>query len=313
MSEANAIFTLDGSYMKIQCKKEEKMKDICERFASKIQKDMNLYVYLYGGNQLNFEKTYEAHLTDNASKEMIILAYKKEDLEYKCTNCGEQIKLNKEKIDEIILNNYNIKDKINGIIYMIDNIIKTLLINAMNLQLKNINVILNNINDDIKKNNVRLENLIDNIIVKDVNKNKNIIKGILDIDFNDINKNILLFKTNINNNIDIYINNEKINVIKDNNKWTYIFKKEGKYTFKIIFNNIVTNMKGFFEECSNIISLDFTYFNTSNIPDMAGMFNKCHKLKEIKGISKFNTSKIKDMEVVNQIENKDSKIIDEEI
>ena len=38
-------------------------------------------------------------------------------------------------------------------------------------------------------------------------------------------------------------------------------------------------MNGFFEECSNIISLDFSNFDTSNVTDMAKMFNKCNKLK----------------------------------
>ena len=84
------------------------------------------------------------------------------------------MKLNKDKIDEIILNN-NIKDKLNGIELMIDNIIKSSLINTMNNQLKVINASLNNIYDKIKKNNERLENLLDNIIIKDAkddNKNK---------------------------------------------------------------------------------------------------------------------------------------------
>ena len=47
MSEATAIFTLDCIDIKIQCKKEEKMKDICQRFADKIEKNMNSYVYIY--------------------------------------------------------------------------------------------------------------------------------------------------------------------------------------------------------------------------------------------------------------------------
>ena len=34
MAEANAIFTLDGIEVTIQCSKEEKMKDICQRFAT---------------------------------------------------------------------------------------------------------------------------------------------------------------------------------------------------------------------------------------------------------------------------------------
>ena len=80
--------------------------------------------------------------------------------------------------------------------------------------------------------------------------------------------NITLFYTDINNNIDVNINNQKINVAKENNKWKYNFNKEGNYIFEIIFNNIINNMKGFFNECSNIISLDLTNFNTSNVTSM---------------------------------------------
>ena len=130
------------------------------------------------------------------------------------------------------------------------------------------------------KNNERLDNLLDKIKIKD--NNENIIQGVLDITPNDINKNIVLFYTDMNNNIDVYINNEKINIIKDNDDWKYNFKKEGKYTFKIIFNDIIINTRAFFSKCSNITSLDFSYFNTSNVTDMSGMFNECHKLKEIK-------------------------------
>ena len=179
---------------------------------------------------------------------MAILVYKKEEYEIICTKCGEKMKLNKDKIDEIILNNNNMKDKLNGIELMIDNMIKTSLINTMNNQLKIINVSLNNINDDIKKNNELLENLLDNIIikyVKDDNKYKNMITGILDLNSDNINKNISLFYTHIDNNynIDVYINNEKINIIKDKKNWKYNFNKEGKYAFKIIFNDIITNIK----------------------------------------------------------------------
>ena len=136
MSEATAIFTLDCIDIKIQCKKEEKMKDICQRFAIKIDKNMDSYVYLYGGGHINFELTYHEQQTDKNSKEMRILVYKKEVYEYKCTNCSQKAKLNREKIDEIILNNNIIKDKISGIELMIDNMIKSSLINTMNNQIK---------------------------------------------------------------------------------------------------------------------------------------------------------------------------------
>ena len=166
MSEVNAIFTLNCVDIKVQCKSNEKMKDICQRFATKIDKDMNSYIYLYGGTQLHFELTFEEHLQVKGSKEMVILVFKKEVYEIICTKCGEKMKLNKDKIDEIILNNNIIKDKISGIELMIDNMIKSSLINTMNNQLKNINILLDNIIDDIQKNNVRLENLLDNIIIK---------------------------------------------------------------------------------------------------------------------------------------------------
>ena len=64
---------------------------------------------------------------------------------------------------------------------------------------------------------------------------------------------------------------------------------------EIIFNDNITNCYALFDECSNIISLDFTNFDTSNVTDMSFMFNKCHKLKEIKGINKFITNKVTNM------------------
>ena len=82
MSEINAIFILDCVEINIQCKNEEKMKDICQRFANKIKKNMNSYIYIYGGGQINFELTYREQQTDKNSKEMRILVYKKEDYEY---------------------------------------------------------------------------------------------------------------------------------------------------------------------------------------------------------------------------------------
>ena len=125
-----------------------------------------------------------------------------------------------------------------------------------------------------------------------MNNNKNIIKATLDIK---VNESIKLFYTKINNGIDVYLDNKKINMIKnDNDEWiiNYKFEKNGKYIFDIIFNNNLNDMSGFFEDCSNIISLDFTNFNTSNVIDMSFMFNGCNNLKEIKGINKFNTNKV---------------------
>ena len=87
------------------------------------------------------------------------------------------------------------------------------------------------------------------------------------------------------------MNNKKINMIKEDKKWIidYNFQKEGIYQFEIVFNNIINDMNYFFATCSNIISLDFSNFNSSNVTDMYCLFSKCIRLKEIKGLNKLNT------------------------
>ena len=74
-----------------------------------------------------------------------------------------------------------------------------------------------------------------------------------------------------------------------------IFEEEGLYKFDIVFNDLITNLENFFEDCTNIISLDFSNFNFSNIINMSFMFKKCEKLKEIKGLNRFITNKPTDI------------------
>ena len=59
-------------------------------------------------------------------------------------------------------------------------------------------------------------------------------------------------------------------------------------------------MKNMFCECNKLKYLDLSNFNTSIVTNMEAMFNKCHKLEEIKGINKFNTVKVKNMRVMFQ-------------
>ena len=295
MSEAKVVFTLDGIDLVIQCLISDKMRDICQRFGIKAEKNINSLIFLYGGNMINLDLTFEsqANSIDRVNKIMKVLVYKNENDEYICPNCGYKSKLN---IKEIISSYNNIIDNIDGIKLNIENIINTSLVNTVNNQLKNINILLNTIKDEIKKNNKKVENIIN--MNNNIN-NKNIIKATLDIK---VNKNIKLFSTNINNGIDVYLNSQKINMIKNKNEWiiNYTFKNNGKYIFDIIFNNNINNMKGFFIGCSNIISLDVSNFNTSNVTDMSYMFNECKNLKEIKGINKFNTNKVTNMRTMFQ-------------
>ena len=57
----------------------------------------------------------------------------------------------------------------------------------------------------------------------------------------------------------------------------------------------VTSMECMFENCYYITELDVTNWNTSKVTNMSGMFYKCQRLKEIKGIYKFDTQSVTNM------------------
>ena len=243
MSEAKIIFNFEGSFLTIQCTPEDKIRDICQKFSIKAETNINSLIFLYDGNQMNMDLKFneQAKSLDRNRKTMNVLVYKKDADDFICPHCGEKIKLNTEKIDEIISSNNNIKDTIGGIKLSIDNVIRISTMNAINNQLKNINVLLNTINEDIKKSNAKLKNILnENKIISNEFTNKNFIKGELEIKLNEIQDNkILLFNTKIKNGIDVYLNNKKVNMIQDNELWKidYNFEKDGKYIFQIVFNN----------------------------------------------------------------------------
>ena len=128
------------------------MKDICERYVFKIQKNLNTLLFKYDGSILKFELSFEeqANSIDRNIREMKVSVYTNDTDEFICPKCGEKIELNNEKYEIILLNN-NIKDRINRLKSIIENMIKNSKIDSMNNLLKNINLILNSINEDIKK------------------------------------------------------------------------------------------------------------------------------------------------------------------
>ena len=208
MSEARVTFTLDGNNITIQCSQEEKMRNICQKYESKIGINMNFLVFLYGGNQLKFDLSFQEQATspDRTRNEMNVLVYKTEIDGLVCPHCGQKIRFNTDKIDDIISSNNNIKDNISGTKLIIDNIIRNCAINLVNIQIRNIDAILNTINEDIKKNNNKLKNLLSdkNFILHDkininnnlnINNNKNadtnnknIVKREIEIELDNINK-----------------------------------------------------------------------------------------------------------------------------
>ena len=197
MSEAKIIFTLDGINLTIQCTLEDKIKDICQKYSTKIDNKINTLIFLYGGCQMNMELKFkeQANSIDKNNKEMRVLVYKKENEDFMCPNCGIKINLNKNKINDIILCNNKLKESINGIKFNIENLINISTNNIISSQLKNINVIINAINEDINRNNDRITSLFN----EDINiSNENIIKGVSDIKLNEKTNNSNQILNNIN-------------------------------------------------------------------------------------------------------------------
>ena len=111
MSQVSFIY--NGNKTNIQCNENEKMKDICQRFVSKIQVDKNKIYFSYdgkAGNQFNEELTFMemANSLDKTKKSMAILVDNLDDIneinESKnesiikskyiiCPTCGETAKI----------------------------------------------------------------------------------------------------------------------------------------------------------------------------------------------------------------------------
>ena len=260
MSEAKIIFTLDGINLTIQCTLEDKIKDICQKYSTKIDNKINTLIFLYGGYQLNMELKFkeQANSIDKNNKEMRVLVYKKENEDFMCPNCGVKINLNKNKINDIILCNNKLKESINGIKFNIENLINISTNNIISSQLKNINVIINAINEDINRNNDRITSLFN----EDINmSNENIIKGVSDIKLNE--------KTNNSNQILNNINIQPPNKLNINLNY-------GDYSLKIIelINNIREDPSGYADIIEDSIKYIFKINDKDNPTKERFIFKK---------------------------------------
>ena len=184
MKMAQVIFEYKGIKTIIQCLNEDKMRDICNKFISKIDININNIILIYNANIIDMELKYKEIINeiDKERNIMNILIYDKENEGIICPNCGENIDINiNEILNKIINNNKNINNILNGIKEQIKNIINYNKNNISNIitQLNNIIYIINNINEDIKKNNNEIENYY-NKINEDINYN-NIIECIINI------------------------------------------------------------------------------------------------------------------------------------
>ena len=101
MSEVNVTFTLEDVDIQIQTLPEDNMKDICQRFSDKIGKDINSLMFLYEGNQVNFNSSFknQKNLLDRNKNEMkILVSVKNNDpLPLPNTNTKENVVQSKHK------------------------------------------------------------------------------------------------------------------------------------------------------------------------------------------------------------------------
>ena len=190
MANPTVTFNLEQTEITVQCLKTETMRTIIQRFETKIQQSADSYVYLYSGGQVKLDLTFEqqANHLDRENNQMKILVYKTESNGFKCPYCAKKIKLG-EDLDDIIRAYNNLKETINGIKSMLENIIKTSINNPINNQLKIVNMTLNTINEDIKKNNNNSFTILENKY------------NSIGDEFYNINNNIFIQKENGENNI----------------------------------------------------------------------------------------------------------------
>ena len=113
MPEASIIFSSNEVDLAMECEMDDKMRDICQKYTTKIEEDLNSLLFLYEGKQLNLDLKFkdQANSLDKNTNQMRVLVYKNNELI--CPKCDEKIKLDNKKINELLLSNENIKDTIN--------------------------------------------------------------------------------------------------------------------------------------------------------------------------------------------------------
>ena len=85
-----------------------------------------------------------------------------------------------------------------------------------------------------------------------------------------------------------------INGIKTDFKFSLVPEKEDDYEIKLVFKKKLTNCSYMFSNCDNIIKIDLSSFDSSQVTNMKYMFGKCHFLEEI-NLSNLDTSKVTNM------------------
>ena len=127
-----------------------------------------------------------------------------------------------------------------------------------------------------------------------IKEKKNEINFVLKIEKKDIGEEIeILGKERseeiCESNVDLYINKVKNDFCE-----SFDFPKEGFYYFKLKFKNPIKSCEKMFYEISNLISVDLSNFDSSNVINMNEMFSGCENLINI-DLSSFKSKNLKYM------------------
>ena len=181
-SKPNITFSLGDKDISIQCPKNQKMKDVCQVFANKIGLDINSLSFLYGGNQINLELSFEdlALPNDKTNNKIKIIVIKDKKEEKYCPLCAVKTTLNTKEIEFITKSNNTILDGINEIQKNIEKLVNICYIESIKIQLRNIYYTLSSINTQVENYNKNLRKSFNHIIKYDnlkIDENKINIKN----------------------------------------------------------------------------------------------------------------------------------------
>ena len=78
MSEV--VFIYNGKKIKIRCNKDDKLKDICEKFINESQIDKNSIYFLHNGEKINEKLTFRNMVNNKKIKTIKIIVKLNEEL-----------------------------------------------------------------------------------------------------------------------------------------------------------------------------------------------------------------------------------------
>jgi hypothetical protein len=204
------------------------MKNICNKFATKIDKNVNSLIFIYNGNKINYELTFkkQSNSMDNARNQMNVLVYQNENDEFKCKKCGEIIHF--DLIDNIIKFNKEEKETIIEMKNQIDNILNFNNIDDILRKIKFIKSVLNNLIIEIDKFIKDIQNNINNSDKRKYENNDNNLEITLSYNLDSNEEKTL--KAFIFKSIEQYSDYGDIaeNIYKDCEKW-----KEGYWSVTV--------------------------------------------------------------------------------